>query len=135
MKATDLILGDIVSHNGEVKIVTSIPTEHKVALQTPHQQYGSIYDTTPLDEVEPQAITYALLNRFDFDHIGDDCFEWDNTEFTVTFDFSTYALVIEQLLGDGKQVYLKNRLVDIPCTEMHTLRHALLLAGLDIIKF
>ena len=134
MKA-NLLIGDIVLHAGEVKIVTSVPTENKVALQFPNQQYGSIYDTTPMDEIEPQAITYALLGRFGFDHIGDDCFQWVNTEFTVTYDFCDSSLVIDQYLGDGKQALLKNTLVNIVATDMHTLRHALLLAGLDIIKF
>lgn len=61
MKANELMLGDYVSHNGVVKIVVSIPNEHRVALMIPNQQWGSLFDTTPIDDVAPVEIMPDIL--------------------------------------------------------------------------
>lgn len=66
MNAKDLMIGDWVLHKGEIKIVISIPTEHKVALQYEGQKYGSIYDTTPVGEIAPVLLTPEILEANGF---------------------------------------------------------------------
>lgn len=128
-EATELMLGDWVRINGEPMKVISIPHEHKIAAEKPGQTWGTIYDTTPIDEVEPIRITPEIMAKSGWENVL-------STYYTLDVDESLWA---EFYLHDGiLRVYFKHQ----SCREevifqslpgivyVHTLQHVLSLCGM-----
>ena len=124
MKSTKgLMLGDYVSLNGATKVVTSIPHEHSVALETPGQIYGTIYDTTPVVDVEPIKITIQMLEHNGFKKgINTYYHQYDGEYYPVPF-FIEYVY-------DSFCLFINEGLVPQPIQYVHELQHAMRLCGI-----
>lgn len=111
MKATDLMIGDFVLHDGKVKRVDMIWSKYEVNLYG-GETWGSIYNKTDISEVQPIPITHEILYRNGWNY--DD----------LDHEFKGYP-----------RIYGSKALYGIFCCEVnisyvHELQHALRLMGL-----
>lgn len=128
IKGSDLQIGDYVLHENVIKMVVSIPTENKVSIRPRTQTYGSIYNTTLIDEIKPLKIDGKILtlNGFQFCHDPNyeryDEYVYNNITIKECSEHENTCWTVQLVENKIEKLY-------ITITYVHELQHLLKIIG------